>query len=226
MHDARPVIGVTTSVYKSRLAWFFDWLAVWRAGGRPVRLCPGDGADPARLDGLIVGGGDDIEAHLYGGEIALDVRVDPERDRLELQLLESVVPDGKPVLGICRGAQMVNVFYGGTLHGDVQAVYEEARRMRTVLPRVTVEIDPGTRLGNILGLARCRVNSLHHQSVDRLGRGLTAVAHERSGIVQGIECADADFLVGVQWHPEFLVLSGAQQRLFGALVSAAGQAAG
>jgi len=225
MADPRPVIGVTTSVHKSRLAWFFDWLAVWRAGGRPVRLTPAERCDPALLDGLIVGGGDDIEAHLYGGEIALDVRVDPERDRLELRLLELIVPDGKPVLGVCRGAQMINVFYGGTLHGDVRAAYAGTRRVRTVLPRVTVEIDPDSRLHDILGLARCRVNSLHHQSVDRLGTGLRAVAHERSGIVQGIECAEPNILLGVQWHPEFLVFSGAQQRLFRTLVAAAGTAA-
>lgn len=224
MGDPRPVIGVTTSVYKSRLAWFFDWLAVWRAGGRPVRLTPAERNDPTRLDGLIVGGGDDIEAHLYGGEIALDVRVDPARDRLELQLLEAVVPQGKPVLGICRGAQMMNVFYGGSLHGDVSAAYAGARKMRTVLPRVTVEIDPDSRLREILGFARCRVNSLHHQSVDRLGKGLTAVAHERSGIIQAIECGAADFMMGVQWHPEFLVFSSPQQRLFRALVAAAGTA--
>lgn len=222
MSGRRPLIGVTTSDYKSRVAWFFDWLAVWRAGGWPVRLSPGRSFDPALLDGLVVGGGDDIEAHVYGGEISLDVRVDPARDRLELELLDAVVPSGKPVLGICRGAQMINVFHGGTLHADIDAVYEDARRMRTVLPRMTIEIDPDTRLRQILGIARCRVNSLHHQSVDRLGHGLRAVAHERSGIVQGIECAAGRFLIGVQWHPEFLVLNRHQQHLFRALVVAAG----
>lgn len=226
MKARKPLIGVTTSDYKSRIAWFFDWLAVWRAGGRAVRLGPSRTIDPACLDGLIVGGGDDIQAHIYGGELSLDIRVDPARDRLELDLLEALLPEGKPVLGICRGAQMINVFLGGTLHADIHSAYEDARRMRTVLPRMTVEIEPQTRLHEILGIARCRVNSLHHQSVDRLGRGLRAVAHERSGVVQGVEGAEeSGFLVGVQWHPEFLVLNGAQQRLFRALVAAADERA-
>lgn len=220
MSFRRPVIGVTTSDYKSRIAWFFDWLAVWRAGGRPVRLSPARSVDPRSLDGLVIGGGDDIEAHLYDGQFALDVRVDPARDRLELQLLESALPDHKPVLGICRGAQMINVSLGGSLHGDIRAAYPGARRRRTILPRMTVEIEPESRLHAILGLARCRVNSLHHQSVDRLGQGLRAVAHEMAGIVQGVEARDHRFLLGVQWHPEFLVFSRPQQRLFRALVDA------
>ena len=220
MSARRPVIGVTTSDHKSRIAWFFDWLAVWRAGGRPMRLTPTRPADPRVLDGLVIGGGDDIEAHLYDGQISLDVRVDPARDRLELQLLESALPEAKPVLGICRGAQMINVSLGGSLHGDIYAAYPGARRRRTVLPRMTVEIEPGSRLRGILGFPRCRVNSLHHQSVDRLGRGLQAVAHETAGIVQGVEGRDHRFLLGVQWHPEFLVFSRPQQRLFHALVDA------
>ncbi len=220
MTGRRPVIGVTTSDHKSRIAWFFDWLAVWRAGGRPMRLTPTRPADPRLLDGLVIGGGDDIEAHLYDGQVSLDVRVDPARDRLELQLLESALPDHKPVLGICRGAQMINVSLGGSLHGDIHAAYPGARRRRTILPRMTVEIEPESRLRGILGLARCRVNSLHHQSVDRLGRGLRAVAHGTAGMVQGVEARDHRFLLGVQWHPEFLVLSRPQQRLFRALVDA------
>lgn len=220
MNRRWPVIGITTSDHKSRVAWTFDRLAVWRAGGRPLQISPSRAVDASMLDGLVVGGGDDIQAHIYGGEISLDVRVDPARDRLELDLLESLVPSGRPILGICRGAQMLNVFFGGTLHADIGPVFDGSRRMRTVLPRVTVEIDADTRLREILGIARCRVNSLHHQSVDRLGRGLRAVAHERSGIVQGVEAVDGRFLIGVQWHPEFLIFNRPQQRLFRAFVAA------
>ena len=107
----RPLIGITTSDYKSQLAWCFDWFAVWRHGGRPLRLSPSRPL-PEHLDGLIIGGGDDIQAHLYGGEVQLDVRLDPARDELELHLLKRFIPRHTPVLGICRGAQLINVHLG------------------------------------------------------------------------------------------------------------------
>jgi putative glutamine amidotransferase len=221
MTSMRPLIGVTTSDNKSRLAWFFDWLAVWRAGGRPVRLSPGRTSEYESLDGLVIGGGDDIQAHLYEGHLQVDVRVDPARDQLELLLLEKLTPNGIPILGICRGSQMINIFYGGTLHQDIHLVYEQTPRMRTVLPRKTVMIEDGSRLGDIMGIDECRVNSLHHQSVNRLGKNLRIVAREPSGVVQGVECPEHHFMIGVQWHPEFLIFTGAQQRLFRALVKAA-----
>ncbi|BBI49192.1 hypothetical protein HORIV_16130 [Vreelandella olivaria] len=99
---SRPLIGITTSDQKSHLAWCFDWFAVWRHGGKPLRLSPSR-PKPESLDGLIIGGGDDIQAHLYGGEVQLDVRLDPARDELELALLERFIPLHTPVLGICRG---------------------------------------------------------------------------------------------------------------------------
>ena len=115
---------------------------------------------------------------------------------------------------------MINVALGGTLHTDIHALYVEAPRMRTVLPKKTVHIEPGSRLHRITGCNPCRVNALHHQSVDRVGRGLTVVARDEAGIVQAVEGTGATFLVGVQWHPELLVFSKPQQRLFAALAAA------
>ncbi|MAX33911.1 MAG: gamma-glutamyl-gamma-aminobutyrate hydrolase [Halomonadaceae bacterium] len=216
----RPLIGITTSDRKSRLAWFFDWLAVWRHGGRPLRLSPSRPV-PETLDGLIIGGGDDIEAHLYGGEVRFDVRVDPERDALELDLLERFTPSRCPVLGICRGAQLINVYMGGTLDSDIYTTYEGLKRRRTVLPRKTVDIVADSKLHRILGVSWCRINSLHHQAVQDAGRGIEIVARDRDGLVQGIESREHDFLIGVQWHPEWLIFNRPQQRLIRALVDAA-----
>ena len=213
----RPLIGITTSDHKSRLAWYCDCLAVWRAGGRPVRLSPAR-PDGVRLDGLIVGGGDDIGAQLYGGEVQLDVRVDPKRDTLELELLKRLVPAGCPVLGICRGAQIINVFLGGTLLSDIYATFEHIKPRRTVLPRKTVDVIEGSRLHDILRVNWCQVNSLHHQAIDATGHGIDIVARDRDGLAQGIESHHHDFLIGVQWHPEFLVFNRPQQRLIRALV--------
>ncbi|PJX15303.1 gamma-glutamyl-gamma-aminobutyrate hydrolase [Halomonas sp. 141] len=216
----RPLIGITTSDYKSQLAWCFDWFAVWRHGGRPLRLSPSRPL-PEHLDGLIIGGGDDIQAHLYGGEVQLDVRLDPARDELELHLLKRFIPRHTPVLGICRGAQLINVHLGGSLDPDIYTTHEGLKRRRTVLPRKTVDIVGDSQLYRLLGATWCRVNSLHHQAVNRAGKGIRIVARDRDGLVQGIESTDHAFLIGVQWHPEWLIFNRPQQRLIRALVEAA-----
>jgi putative glutamine amidotransferase len=196
-------------------------LALTRAGARSVRLIPGRPLPTEPLQGLIIGGGDDIGAEIYGGKVLPDVRIDPERDKLELGLLKAALPAHLPILGICRGSQMINVALGGTLYTDIYEVYVQAPKMRTVLPRKTISVEPGSRLNGILRCNPCQVNALHHQSVDRLGQGLTVAARDQSGIVQAIESESAPFLLGVQWHPELLVWKKPQQRLFAALTEAA-----
>lgn len=220
MTARRPLIGVTASARTGRFMWQFNRCAVWRAGGRAVRLIPGEAMPEGTLDGLIIGGGDDIDARLYGGDIEMGVRIDPERDRLEYSLLEDASRRRIPILGICRGAQILNVFRGGTLHADIYRAYAGLPRQRAVLPRKQIAIAAGTRLHEILGLSLCRVNSLHHQSVDRLGNSLKVAAIDKFGIIQGLDCEIGPFVVGVQWHPEFLMFDRRQQNLFRALVRA------
>ncbi|HEX8164260.1 MAG TPA: gamma-glutamyl-gamma-aminobutyrate hydrolase family protein [Beijerinckiaceae bacterium] len=221
---SRPLIGVTTSRRGGWRSYLMHRLALRRAGAKAMRLTAGDTVACESLDGLVIGGGDDIGAELYGGQVLPDVRIDPERDKLELKLLEWALPQGVPILGICRGSQMINIALGGTLHTDIHAVYVEAPRMRTVLPKKTIHVVDGSRLDRILACNPCRVNALHHQSVDRIGRGLRVVAKDESGIVQATEGTGAHFLVGVQWHPELLVFNKSQQRIFAALAAAAREA--
>lgn len=146
------------------------------------------------------------------------------RDEFELACFEHAREHGLPVLGICRGAQLINVALGGRLFRDLTGFYEESAAIRSILPRKSVAIEPQTRLHAIIGDERCRVNALHRQAIDaaRLGTGLRVAARETSGVVQAIESVDTRaFLLGVQWHPEYLPQHAAHRRLFAALVAAA-----
>jgi putative glutamine amidotransferase len=217
----RPLIGITTGRKGGRVLFAFLWLAVRRAGGRPLKLHAGKTLSPDVCDGFVIGGGDDISATLWGGEIDPEIKIDPERDRLELDVLAAAERRQLPVLGVCRGAQMINIFYGGTLHGDIYEAYPDARKVRTVLPRKKVDIVRGSRLDRLVACTKCQVNALHHQSVKETGDGLAVVARDQADIVQAIEHPGPRFLVGVQWHPELLVFDKGQQRLFRGVSDAA-----
>ncbi|WP_018935929.1 gamma-glutamyl-gamma-aminobutyrate hydrolase family protein [Thioalkalivibrio sp. ALJ24] len=239
-------------------AWLFTALAVWRAGGRPLRLRPGAPRRNRPIDGLIVGGGADVDPALYDGatpegpgtaairraEGRLSQRLigyafypalwllrrlfqskdasslDPERDRMEKALIHHALDEHLPILGICRGMQLINVVRGGSLHRDLAAFYAETPNARSLLPVKRVRLDPHSRLAAILGDPPLHVNALHDQAVDRLGQGLNVAGREPSRVVQAIE-TEQDFCIGVQWHPEYLPQKTRHQRLFRALVTAA-----
>ncbi len=150
--------------------------------------------------------------------------VDHARDHLELGLLERARELGLPVLGICRGAQLMNVAEGGTLQRHVHAFYEERPQLYTVLPRREVEIDADSRLRQVLGCERILVNSMHFHAVSEPGPGLRIVARETHGTAQAIEHPERSFWIGVQWHPEYLPQQRVHQQLFIALVERAGGA--
>ncbi|MBL3597611.1 gamma-glutamyl-gamma-aminobutyrate hydrolase family protein [Rhodovulum sulfidophilum] len=217
----RPLIAVTTS---ARSGWrVFPLVAfnLWLAGGRGVRWGTGRSADIDGVDGLIIGGGDDISPDLYGMQLVTSARLDPERDALEGRLVEAAIARGKPVLGICRGAQMLNVALGGTLDQDAYGTYTASKRVWTILPRKAVTVCPGTRLAEIAGPDAMRVNALHSQAVARLGDDLVVAAHDRGGMVQAVERRRDPFALGVQWHPEHLFYARRQRAIFAALVAAA-----
>ncbi len=217
----RPVIGVTTSARSGWRIFPLVALNIRLAGGRAVRWGAGRTADVDSVDGIVIGGGDDISPDLYGGKLVTSARLDPARDALERALVGEAASRGLPVLGICRGAQMLNVALGGTLHADAYAVYRRSDRRWTVLPRKCVNVEHGTMLDRISGREPMWVNALHLQAVDSLGQGLRVAARDRGGMVQAVERTADPFALGVQWHPEHLFYARRQRRIFRALVDAA-----
>ncbi len=146
--------------------------------------------------------------------------LDKERDRLEKALINRALDAHKPVLGICRGMQLLNVVLGGTLNRNLDGFYAEIPQARSLLPVKHITLKPGTRLAALFDREDLWVNALHDQAVNTLGKGLRVAACEATGVVQAIE-AEQGWNVGVQWHPEYLPQKQTQQRLFLALVQAA-----
>lgn len=177
-------------------AGYADELAA--AGALPMHV-PAH-ADPlevaARVDALVLTGGNDVDPALYGEEPHPSVRTDRARDDRELALLAAALDRDLPVLAICRGMQLLNVHLGGTLHQHLPAHPVGGDGVHEV------RFAEGSALRGIYG-ARCPVNSLHHQAVATPGKGLVCVAHAPDGVVEAVELADHP-VVGVQWHPEQL----------------------
>jgi putative glutamine amidotransferase len=241
----RPLVGVTGPDRGGLIAWCMTALALRRSGAIPLRITPGREFDEASLDALVIGGGSDVDPFHYGEEslpgkdnsihsslldwligLALSISraifarhsiqdYDPQRDQLEKRLIQYALYQDKPILGICRGAQLMNVALGGSLHQDIGHFYsEDAGNIRSILPRKTVLLTGDTQLRRILGKDKCAVNALHDQSIKQLGDDIVVSAAEANGVIQGIEKQEHVYFIGVQWHPEYIPQSKTQQRLF------------
>jgi putative glutamine amidotransferase len=193
-------------------------LAIGLCGGRVLQLRPGDRTESARWQGVVVTGGHDVHPVLYAALPEVEPNYDTERDGLEAAVIDDALARGLPLLGICRGAQLLNVRRGGTLFQELRSRRNLTSNRRTALPLKTLEVVPDTRLAACLRTLRCRINSLHNQGIDQVGEGMCVSGRDLDGIVQAVEDPSLPFLVGVQWHPEFLVFQPRQFRLFAALV--------
>ncbi|KAA2314774.1 gamma-glutamyl-gamma-aminobutyrate hydrolase family protein [Pseudooceanicola sediminis] len=213
-------MGVTVSRHSGWRIFPLIWLNLALAGARALRWDTAEEIDLDRVDGIVIGGGDDIAPSLYGTEIVARVTLDPARDRMEQSLIAQALAQNLPILGICRGAQMLNVVLGGTLHQNAFGVYG-SRKYSTILPRRNVSIRRDSHLARIAGTDPMRVNALHSQAVNRLGRDLRIAATDEAGMVQAVERTAEPFAIGVQWHPEHLFYARRQRRLFRALTLAA-----
>lgn len=235
MHRNRPLIGITAYEVPASFSHWRDMPtmmvpagyahAVIAAGGLPVVIPPSGGTSDLldRVDGLVFSGGSDIDPALYGQ--APEPETGPvvrHRDDSELELLRAALERDVPVLGVCRGMQLLNIAVGGTL---VQHLPERPGVVHKGPPGTFTTHDvaaaPGSRLHGMVGGA-VAVHSCHHQGVDRLGEDLVVTAHAPDGVVEGIETEGERFAVGVLWHPEEHAELGGP--LFRGLVEAAAPA--
>ena len=227
----RPVIGICAAIENAQWA---AWevlvnlsprtysLAVQRAGGLALILPPDDVAAEApdelldMLDGLILAGGSDIDPASYGAQPHPETRgTRPERDRFEIALGTRALERDMPVLGICRGMEMLNVVQGGTLNQHLGL--ELHRHTPGVFTDHRVQLEPGSLAARVVGSDTTEVKSAHHQGVEELGEGVVVTGHADDGVVEAIELPDRTFAVGVLWHPE----EDERSRVVGSLVAEA-----
>ncbi len=186
--------------------------AVTQAGGLPLmvaNLDAGLAEDYAMtVDALLLTGGGDMDPAIFGEAPDRDLgSVDPERDSFELALYAAFREAGKPVLGVCRGCQVINVAHGGRLHQhlpSVEGTHQHDQRDYRGFPSHPVELVAGSRLAAAFGATRVATNSYHHQAISQVGAGLTAVATAGDGVVEAVESTAGPLVVAVQWHPEMM----------------------
>lgn len=201
---------------------YFD--AIVDAGGAPFMM-PAINNEAAlkqlyqQADGLLLTGGADLAPEICGeicppGEkpcLLHDKPVSPRRDKQEIKLLKWALRDKKPILGICRGMQIMNAALGGSLYHDLKTDLPSAQNHEANIHKQDflhlshcLQIKPGSKLAAILGTDKISTNSLHHQAIRRLGKGLAATAHTDDGVIEAIELSGRAFVLGVQSHPEAL----------------------
>ena len=219
-NNKRPLIGVTGPAKRIKVGWWATRLTLLLCGSRSVYLTPRTPPGKYELQGVIIGGGDDIDPAHYGQDGDAGAVYDAERDEFEIRIIRQCIDKTIPILGICRGAQLINVVLGGTLYLDIRCMRKNTPNYNSAFSVKWVTIKDASSLASYVGSRLLKVNSLHHQAVDKLGKGLLKVAEDKDGFVQGIE-TDRNFVIGVQWHPEYLFYLKPHRRLFSALKAVA-----
>lgn len=234
MQQPKPVIGILPLIDIGKKSY---WMlpgymnGVLAAGGIPVMLPYTEDAAVLKYfaeayDGFLFPGGQDVTPDYYGEKRQTDQdEVCTPLDRMSLTLFKTVREAGKPVLGICRGLQLINVIYGGTLYQDLPTDHptgvDHHQAPPYDAPAHRVSVAPDTLLAHIVGAGELAVNSLHHQAIKDVGGGLTVQAVSEDGIVESVSDPDGAFLLAVQWHPECAYQSDPKSlAVFKALVDA------
>ncbi|MBS3805106.1 MAG: gamma-glutamyl-gamma-aminobutyrate hydrolase family protein [Oleiphilaceae bacterium] len=223
--EPEEIPGLTIAIScprKLRLTHRLMSLGLRMHGARTFYIRPGARIDVSLLDGLVLAGGSHVHPSRYQQAPAVTARYDERRDETDWRLLVQAEKLGLPVLGICRGAQLINIFRGGTLCQNVTPLRVHTRHRPLLLPLQTVRVVQDSRLGFVMKhTPSIGANRLHSQAIKKLGKDLRVVAVDNDWFVQAIENTRGQWLMGVQWHPEFLLYHPLHRRLFGCLVDAA-----
>lgn len=239
-NDLRPVIGIPArSVVDSNNGFRYSGIPltyssnVERAGGAPI-LIPLNLSEATlqaiygRIDGLLLAGGVDVHPKEFGEEVLpFCGEIDTSRDETELRVTRWALNDGRPIFGICRGIQMLNVAAGGSLYQDIPSQIETQQNHSYVqgdpynLRAHPIELEPDSRMAQWLGTSQIQVNSLHHQALKKIAPGLRVIARSPDGVVEAVESTTNEFRTGVQFHPELLEDDTRMLNLFKAFVESA-----
>ncbi len=242
----RPLIGITTHFLPIQeggrpyhVTYGRNSLAIERAGGLPVIIPSGLDVSTLRalyerVDAVLVPGGGDVNPDRYNASRHSSVhRVDDARDQSEINVVRWSIEDDRPLFGVCRGNQLINVALGGTLVQDIPSQVDTTIKHDYPQPDIPhshraheITIDENSRLAQIIGATSVIVNSLHHQAVKQPAPTVTVTAYAPDGIIEALEIPGLHFALSVQWHPEDMIDDDpAMQRLFDAFVQAARESA-
>lgn len=209
----RPRVVVTGNARRWSPSWWCTWLALRLLGACPLRVSVRHQVSPDAIDAVIIGGGDDISPSHYEQQPEPDGEYDPDRDDLEISWIRWALEQKRPLLGICRGSQLINVVLGGALNQNIRELRKLTYNRPGLLPTKQVRLADDSRLAAVCRKPRLRVNSLHSQIVSRTGKDMRAVGWDLDGFIQASEHTQRD-VIGVQWHPEYLFYVPSQLRLF------------
>lgn len=204
--DRKPLVGVCLPDKGNFFAYIFIKLNLTLQGACSVGLRPSKKSVAfKKLDGLILSGGSDINPMLYGeDEDAHNTPLDKERDAFELEMIDKAYKRKIPILGICRGAQLINIYFEGTLHPSMLELEKYKNHKNSIFPIKDAIIKKMSRLFSSVKKTNVSINSIHNQAINEVGDDLKVTAcHDK--IIEAIEKEDYPFLLGVQWHPEYLI---------------------
>jgi putative glutamine amidotransferase len=212
----RPIIGITASIEGSSIQVNRDNSdAVYQSGGLPLVIPYTTDLTVLQqtiglIDGLLLSGGGDINPMLFGEEPHRRLgSINQERDDLEISLIRLMLDENKPILGICRGSQILNIAAGGNMYQDIYAqldgeILQHSQQASREHTSHYVHIKPGTKLHELLGHSKIKVNSFHHQAVKDMAPGFHVSGIASDGVIEAFESSQHNFVFGIQWHPENL----------------------